>query len=441
MATAPRPSRVTLKAIRFGYGLPGPMRQAVQAEAPGQDVVADIVSTYRQMQRSDGMDEDARRKLRRQLPQTLGRQAQVTIARAVSPEDDAFERFANFWTDHFTVSLQGFENALFVQPFVDNAIRPNVYGRFADMLKAAVTHPAMLLYLDQPQSMGDNSFVGKLRPKRGLNENLAREVLELHTLGVGAPYTQTDVRELAELFTGLSMSRAKLEFQFRPSLSEPGPEVVLGKEYGGAHVAALDEILKALEDLAKHKATSEHLARKLAVHFVSDAPSEALVDELARVYRQNDTQLRPVYDALRAHPETERAFGAKAKQPLDFVVSGLRALGISGQDVLQADLRQFRDVVLDPLRRMGQPFRQPNGPDGWPEDLGAWITPAALSERVFWAMNVQTAIGLNDLDPMDVLERALGEVASDQLRWAAPKAETRAQGVALVLASPEFNRR
>ncbi len=188
----------------------------------------------------------------------------TTFQRAIASRTGFRERLVAFWTDHFTVAANGPVLSALVPDLVENAIRPHVGGRFGDMLEAVTLHPAMLIYLNQVQSAGPNSVAGKRRGK-GLNENLAREVLELHTLGVGAGYTQDDVRQLAELLTGLSVDKSG--FTFRSRIAEPGAEVVLGKRYGGGE-ASLGDIRAVLADIAVHPDTARHLARKLIVHFV-----------------------------------------------------------------------------------------------------------------------------------------------------------------------------
>ncbi|NHX27388.1 DUF1800 domain-containing protein, partial [Escherichia coli] len=266
------------------------------------------------------------------------------------------ERLVRFWADHFTALgknpiLRGLEFG-----YVEEAIRPNITGSFAGLLKAAVTHPMMLHYLDQARAVGPNAPGAK--GVRGLNENLAREVLELHTLGVGAPYAQDDVRELAELFTGMTVN-SEQAFNFRPRLAEPGAEEVLGQRYGGA-TARLADIHAALDDLAHHPATARHIATKLAVHFVADLPDTGLVDHIAGTYAQTGGDLLACYGALLDHPAAWGAEAQKARQPFDFVAASLRALDAPMPEGDKAPLRLF----ARPMAEMGQPIEGPIGPDG-----------------------------------------------------------------------------
>jgi uncharacterized protein (DUF1800 family) len=309
-----------------------------------------------------------------------------------------------------------------------------VTGRFADMLRAVITHPAMLIYLNQDASYGPSSPVGQ-RLKKGLNENLARELLELHTLGVAAGYSQVDVRELAELLTGLSVTPDGFAFDQRRV--EPGPETVLGTTYPGH---GLEPILQALDDLAARPETAAHIAGKLAVHFVSDAPDPALVAALAGVFRDTDGDLRAVATALVAYP-VAADLGSKARQPFDFMVAALRSLGVAPQLVLDMEPKVFNRLIRVPLKAMGQPLHQAPGPNGWPEAAADWITPQGLAARIDWAMQAPQRLQRPLPNPRAFLAVALGSRAGEKLVWAVSAAESARDGVGLVLASPEFNRR
>ncbi|MEF3046824.1 DUF1800 domain-containing protein [Pseudotabrizicola sp. L79] len=360
--------------------------------------------------------------------------AKGAFARALDAPDGFRERLALFWADHFTTRARARDQAALPAALMDEAIRPHLTGRFADLLSAAILHPAMLAYLDQGASMGPNSRAGQRRG-RGLNENLARELLELHTLGVGAGYDQTDVRELAKALTGLIIGPAGQDFS--AARAEPGAEVVLGTRYDGP---ALAPIRAVLHDLAVHPQTARHIAQKLAVHFVSDSPDADLVAALEQAFLTTQGDLMAVYGALLHHPAAWRPQAAKVRQPFEFMVAALRALGVSGLDVMQMTDRHFRRRLHNPLRAMGQPWQQAPGPDGWPEAPDRWITPPHLAARILWAMQAAT-IWNHTPDPQALLTRALGPRASPALVWAVPRAETTAQARGLVLASAEFNRR
>jgi len=360
------------------------------------------------------------------------------LARAATTSDGMRERLTRFWADHFTVRAVTGVTRHLVSPYVEEAIRPHVMGRFSDMLRAVTTHPMMLVYLDQHLSMGPNSRTA-LRRNRGLNENLARELLELHTLGVGASYTQTDVRELAELLTGLSYS-PKNGFAFLRNIAEPGPEVVLGKTYGG-DVPRLDDILTALDDLAMHPDTARHIGRKLAVHFVADDPPVGLVDDLAAVFAETGGDLDAVVAVLLRHPAAWDATRAKVKPPFGFVASAVRALDIDADALAAMSFNEGRAAFGRHLAVMGQPWEEPVGPDGWPEDGPSWITPQGMAGRITWSMIIPQRLRDDLPDPRAFVVTALGPEADPAVVFAAGAAEDRAAGVGLVLASAAFQRR
>lgn len=350
------------------------------------------------------------------------------------------ERLAFFWADHFTTVSRSPITTAAVSSYVDEAIRPRMAGSFADLLIAAVTHPVMLHFLDQNSSIGPGSRAGaRSGGRRGLNENLAREVMELHTLGVDGPYTQADVRQLAELFTGLTFDRSG-RFMFRPQLAEPGAETVLGRSYGG-DPATLEPVLEALRDLAVHPATARHVAGKLAVHFVRDAPDPALIEHVEARFRDTGGDLAAVYEALLEHPAAWDEAPGNVKPPADFVGSAFRALAVSQEQVAELGAKRLAGRVLRPLALMGQRWQRPGGPNGWPEEDGAWITPQGLAARLRWSMAVPRLLGRGLPDPRRFVAQALADRAGAETRFAAAAAETRAEAIGLVLASPDFQRR
>lgn len=446
-------SQETLAHIRFGYGLsrgaPSDLDAArLLAQVDGADPVAvgpgieariAQLAAYGDMRRAakTGNAKDAEvKEMRKGLRLLAARDFRDALKRAVLSPNGFRERLVAFWADHFTVAAKNQRLAAVVMAFRDEAIRPHIGGKFADMLIAASTHPAMLSYLDQGSSIGPNSPIGRRRGK-GLNENLAREILELHTMGVGSGYSQNDVREFAELLTGLHVTRDG--FAFNARMAEPGPEAVLGRSYG-AQKGRLRDIHAALRDLAVRPETAIHLARKLAVHFIADEPDKALVADLAAAYRDSDGDLSTLYRALLEHPAAWEPKLRKVKQPWDFVVSSLRALGIGAADLDALSPRDLNKGIAEPMMAMGQPpFRAP-GPDGWPEDAESWVTPATLAARIEWATAIARHHG-TDLDPRAFLNTTLADAAPETLHFAAGGAESKWEGVAIVLASATFNRR
>lgn len=349
------------------------------------------------------------------------------------------ERLVRFWADHFTA--QGKRGVMIHGglPYQEEAIRPHITGRFEDLLFAAVTHPLMVHYLDQRHSVGPNSPIGQKKRNTGLNENLAREVIELHTLGVGGPYDQADVRQLAELFTGISYVPDK-GFVYRAKAAEPGAETVLGKRYGGED-ARFRDIRAVLRDLARHPATADHVARKLAVHFLSDAPPPDLIAHLAARYRETDGALDEVYRALLSHPLAWVPGLQNVKPGFDFVASACRALGVPADRLAGAKPASINRMFLGPLKLMGQPWLRSFGPDGWSELDGDWLTPQGQAARIGWAMAAPSTLTPDLIDPRQFVVEALGSYASTVLRREVHGAETRADGVGLVLMSPAFQRR
>jgi uncharacterized protein (DUF1800 family) len=381
--------------------------------------------------------EEAHQALRQRSEAAKWSAMAAVAARNIGSGDGLRERLVLFWADHFTVRGKNVAAEHLITPFVESAIRPHVTGRFSTMLRAVVLNPEMLIYLDQIRSMGPNSEAAQRRD-RGLNENLARELLELHTVGVGGPYTQTDVREMAELLTGLGWNVDR-GLHYRDDHAEPGSETVLGVTYSDD--ASLRVIETALEGLATHPATAAHVARKMAVHFVSDAPDESLVAAMAERFIETEGNLLSVTQAMLDHPAAWGPELAKAKPPFGFLTSALRALGVDPDGIAALDRRETRRLFGNPLALMGQPWEDPVGPDGWPERAEEWIAPQGLAARISWAMRLPRQIVDPLPDPRDFVVAALGPLAGEVTVFAAGAAESRHEGVGVVLASADFNRR
>jgi uncharacterized protein (DUF1800 family) len=222
-------------------------------------------------------------------------------------------------------------------------------------------------------------------------------------------------------------------------MAEPGLERVLGKIYGH-DPARLSDIFDALDDIALHPETAKHIATKLAVHFVSVSPPSELVEELTRTYTNSGGVLSELYDVLLHHPLSLESYGSKIRQPIEFLCGALRGLEVDEQDLINMKRSDLRAMLLTPLTLMGQNFRLPKGPDGWPEDAASWITPQGLASRIQWAMAVPTQLAQAQ-DPRLMVDTILGPLASKKTRWAVTNAESRSEGIGLIFASPEFNRR
>jgi uncharacterized protein (DUF1800 family) len=445
-------------SIRFGYGpgrpdapqsaadllagLSGPDAMAARYPVmPGREVLRKIGLLQNRsggLMTSGGASREADlQSARTSLRAAARSDPRMALARILDSPAPFRERLVWFWSDHFTAVSRNARYRALGPAYVDEALRPHVAGRFADMLRAVVTHPFFLQYFDQSNSVGPNSAMARGRRRR-MNENLARELLELHTLSVSAAYSQTDVAQLAELLTGLGFDFEN-GFVFNPAAAEPGAEKVLGQIFGGplGQLEAIDEVL---EVLAARPETARHIARKLAVHFVSDTPSEALVADLADAYAGSGGDLLEVYRALLAHPE---AWGPpqKVRWPMELIGSGLLSLGVTGDAFTGLDTDVQRHLFDQPLADMGQPFLGAPAPDGLPEAAEQWITPQRLAARIRWAMRVSRETADRAAPPEAVLARALGGLPAPRLEWAMGAAETRSDAVALILASAEFNSR
>lgn len=384
---------------------------------------------------------EAVKEYRNTLTTFRDRYLMIRIAQSAAAPTGFGDRLVQFWADHFTIRAKtGAGLWPMAVAYIEEVIRPNIHGSFATLLKAAETHPAMVTFLDQQGSVGPRSPAAiRSRKPVGLNENLAREILELHTLGVDASYTQDDVHNFAKLLTGLGYN-PRHERHFFPARAEPGAETVLGKAYGKGRPRAAD-IDDVLDDLARRPETARHIARKLAIHFVSDDPDPDLVEALVAAWGKDGGDLPRLYEVLISHPALARQFREKVRLPFDFLASSVRALGIPPAKIAKLEGAPMRRSFRLPLQRMGQPWFGASGPDGWSEAAEAWIRPQLLAERISWAMNVPHKLMDGLPDPRGFVDVALGGSASEALNWAVPKAESIREGVGLVLASAEFNRR
>src|ERR1700733_8731205 len=367
------------------------------------------------------------------------------------------ERLVHFWTNHFAVSADKGAITGIAGTLENEAIRPHVCGRFIDLLTAVEQHPAMIAFLDNQNSVGKDSELAQLAASRqarrafahpgaeapgkpprqfGINENLAREILELHTLGVDGGYSQSDVTAFAEIITGWSVGGGKGRlaggtpgrFYFRDNLHEPGAKTFLGKTYRENGLAQGEAVLA---DLARHPATAHFIATKLVRHFVSDYPPPAAVERVAKAFLKSGGDLPPVYAALIESPEAWDADARKFKTPEDFVFSTLRSLSISPSRP---------EEVLRSFDLLGQRQYTPGSPAGWPDTSKSWDGSDALMHRVLWASRVADRYE-QGLEPVDVAASSLGAYARPETMTALRRATSGTQALALLLMSPEFQRR
>jgi uncharacterized protein (DUF1800 family) len=427
---------------------------------PSSETLARVIDMRRQVmeqrrrQEQAGDDDGAQVAAALKLP-PIYRPVYVdeTVARfthAVNTDRPFLERITQFWSNHFAVSVDKIVVLGLAGAMEREAIRPRVTGHFVDLLMAVEKHPAMLLYLDNHASIGPNSRLARLAARRagskrrmGINENLAREILELHTLGVDGGYTQADVTTFAQAISGWSiggqdMNRrlARLgadegtpgEFLFREVFHEPGAKRLLGKSYADDGVKQGESILR---DLAVSPKTARHVATKLARHFIADDPPPAAVDRLTKAWLDSDGHLPAVYAALVEAPESWARPLAKFKTPADYIHSSFRALGIP--------IREGRRA-LQPFEALGQRNFMPGSPAGWPDTSADWDGSSALLKRIAWADVVAQRMG-DGRNARELAPGLLGATLTGDTATAIARAESGAQALTLLLASPEFMRR
>lgn len=394
-------------------------RSADEPVAP--DIVESVASTLR----------------RHYLEQTEARYRVAT-----STDVPFHERLVHFWSNHFAVSADKPPLPALAGLYENEAIRPHIDGSFADLLIAAVSHPAMILYLDNQRSVGPGSRLGRRASWRregqsvGLNENLAREILELHTLGVDGGYTQDDVLSLAKVITGWSVGGGKGriregtpgEFTFRASIHEPGAQLLLGEKYAQQ---GMDQGVAVLRNLAVHPAAASFIATKLARHFIADQPPQSAVSRIANTFLQTNGDLPSVHRAVVESAEAWQTPLAKYKSPQDYLVSAFRAF-----DRVPDDGR----FVVGALDMMGQTPYRPGSPAGWGDTADTWGGADALYKRIEWADAVAQLAG-NRVNPSQLATSLLGPVLGEHTKTAIARADSTDQGLTLFLVSPEFQRR
>jgi uncharacterized protein (DUF1800 family) len=443
-----------IAANRFGLGArPGEIERArsdprgwLQKQIAGSRKIpddirrlpssAEILKTYSELRRDrDGL----RAKL---VPYYLD-QVAARYRAAVHTEESFRERLVHFWTNHFAVSADKPQVLALAGTLENEAIRPHIAGRFADMLGAVEAHPAMILYLDNQASIGPDSQLAQRRGRRvpsndrklGINENLAREILELHTLGVDGGYTQQDVTTFARALTGWSLGTDRFpgggepgKFAFHDVAHEPGAKTILGTRYGQTGVAQARAVLA---DLAKHPATARHIATKLARHFIADEPPADAIEHIEKTFLDSGGDLPTVHRAVLDTPAAWAAPATKFKTPHELVVSTFRAL-----DFVPAEPRQ----VAAPFDLLGQRPYTPGSPAGWPDTATQWDGPDALLKRIEWGGSVAARVASHE-QPLNLGEPSLGAALNERTRVAITRAASAEQGITLLLASPEFQRR
>jgi len=413
-------------------------------------------------------DETQEPRMREKIPpaqrpqRVIGELQAQRLLRAVYSERQLEEVLLDFWMNHFNVDAR--KARVFTVSHERDAVRPRVWGKFEDLLLATAKSPAMLVYLDNARSVAPGTTLADLRPRRrlpaekkeegraplGLNENYARELLELHTLGVDGGYTQKDVTELARVLTGWSMDRRTGEFVFRAALHDRGEKVVLGQKIAAG--GGIEEGEKMIRFLALHPSTARHLAAKLSRRFVSDEPPASLVDRVAKVYLKSGGDLRETVRAVVTSREffEPAAYRAKIKSPLHLVASTIR-VGFGATD--------GRRPVAQAIAKLGEPLYLCQPPTGFGDTASDWVSAGALIGRMNFAADVAqgriagTKLDLARLSPAgpesekalrDLSKSILGaELSKESLQAIAGKLGESFDlplATGLLLGSPEFQR-
>jgi uncharacterized protein (DUF1800 family) len=446
---------------------------AAWAQEPGSHAALEAVAEARRVRKEAKMaasaaaasragaaaSQAAVQAVRKELRDTYVSAVDARMNSALATNTPFVERLVHFWANHFAVSADKPELAPLAGAFEAEAIRPYVLGSFEDMLVAVESHPAMQIYLDQVRSVGPNSpaalRAGARNPakKPGLNENLARAIMELHTLGVRTGYTQDDVTEFARALTGWSIAEAPGAapamkraagakpgsgtaiagtFVFRPALHEPGERTVMGRRYAAAEAdTGATQALAVLHDLARAPATARHIGLKLARHFSADNPSPAMVGRLAHAFEASGGDLPSVYRALVASPEAWQPVATKFKSPWDWTISACRGIGLTRLDNLHA---------APLLAQLGQPVWRPGSPAGYDDTSASWAAPDALMRRVELAQRIAARVG-ESIDPRTLAPTLLAGAPMPATAAAIAHAESVPTALALLLVSPDFQRR
>ncbi|MPW15579.1 DUF1800 family protein [Paraburkholderia sp. CNPSo 3157] len=423
---------------------------AASASASGTNVGSAPVIAVNADDARKAARQAANKAVRMEARDTYRSAVNARVASALTTPAPFIERLVHFWANHFAVSVDKGQVASFAGAFEAEAIRPHVLGRFEDMLVAVERHPAMQLFLDQTRSVGPDSAAAMRAAQRnpnrkpGLNENLAREIMELHTLGVRSGYTQDDVTEFARAMTGWSIAGAQGPqpnnappgaFVFRAQLHEPGTRTIMGRRYDQPGEG---QTLAVLHDLSTSPATATHIATKLARHFVADNPPPEIVDQLATAFMRSRGDLPTVYRALIDSDATWSPVAVKFKSPWEWTVSSLRGLGM--RDLGNGSNANGTVQMAPVLTQLGQQVWRPGSPAGYDDIAASWAAPDALVRRVEIAQRFASRVG-DRIDPRSLGQTLMAGSLSEPTELAVSRAESASTALALLLVSPDFQRR
>lgn len=384
---------------------------------------------------ANAKDKAALKDVRREIRHAFMGMIAQKFTHAITTPTSFHERLVWFWENHFSVSAKSPILTATLLGYERQAIRPHISGRFEDMLIAVAQHPSMLLYLDNARSISADSMVGK-RQKKGLNENLAREILELHTLGVDGGYAQDDVGALAKLITGWSIAKEEGgRFQFRPLAHNREDITFLGKRYAAPNIPSVARGEDALRDLARHPSTARFLAVKLARHFIADMPPESAVAALRDAFLRSGGDLTQVYDTLLGLPEAWQPAPQKLKSSPELVISAARLMGVSTppRRYLESSLREMKNTPYSAV-----------SPAGFPDTAAEMLGSDMLLRRIQWAeqaARMLSAASPDALAPDSAAYQTFGETLHVDTVQAIAAAPDRQTAYGLLFASPAFQRR
>jgi uncharacterized protein (DUF1800 family) len=437
-AASAAPKNWLLRQLELPVAQPQPLDGSA-AFVSGGALVAELLRYRkdRQVERQNGTRgtvpaDPVKMFFKTRVPQYL-REMSARFALGFTTQQPFVEHLVWFWSNHFVVSASNPAAITLVGAFEREAIRPNVTGKFEDMLLAVTRHPAMQIYLNNAQSIGPDSFAGRASG-RGLNENLGRELMELHTLGVDGGYTQADVIALAKILTGWSIDGegGTTGFRYYPKRHEPGDIVLRGKTYADGEDAGV----AALKDLAHDPATARHVARKFATHFIADDPPADSVARLEKSFIGTGGDLKALAETAVNDPNAWKAHATKMRSPVEYTTAAMRLLAWPHD----GDRDKQVKGVMAATRMMGEfPFAAPS-PKGWPDSAEAWSGPDALLNRVEWAKELGNRMPQN-IDTAAIAEAGLGPLLTPGTRGAMKGAANGGEAMALLVSSPEFQRR
>ncbi|MCI5046055.1 MAG: DUF1800 domain-containing protein [Aquisalinus sp.] len=442
--------QLTYDAVRLPFAMPEShecvlLRVGIFDNPELQDVVVPAIEkmeTLRQKNRTRGIPEiDDVLNEQNYQGKLLFQEIRLRDYMACTTRAPFAERLVRFWTNHFAITANANTQAM-VGDFERVVSRRFYLGKFANILVRSTFHQGMLNFLNNVESVGPNSPYGVTIGNPPANENLAREVLELHSMGSEGGYSQADVEELANALTGcihgfaFHGSERVGRFLFEPLLHEPGSRLFMGQEYAEDNETA-GQAISILHDIARHPATIARLCRKIAAHFTADNPPQGLVDNLISAWEQSDGELLKVYQALVDHPLAWDNTLEKFKTPNDLLNSAARAVGM---EHVYGEHEEFSEYLLYLLYLdLGQfPFTPPT-PEGWSDEGPDWAQPSPMMARMQWANQVASRLGT--IKPSDLLDATVGSDISEDTAFWTGGAATPQQGLTLAFMSPEFQRR